>query len=130
MRFRAFLGPAVERLIESARARGRDLASLGHAIRAYDLQTGHVAVSRTLCRDLLITAGVSMPTAAELAEEWVVRADFLLPEADDGAADVVIGNPPYIRYDDLSDDLAAQYRSTCQPCAAGVTFTSGSSNGP
>jgi adenine-specific DNA-methyltransferase len=107
----AFLGPAVERLIKSARAQGRDLASLGHAIRAYDLQTEHVAVSRALCRDLLITAGVSMSTAVELAEEWVARGDFLLPEADDGAADVVIGNPPYIRYDDLSDDLAARYRS-------------------
>jgi adenine-specific DNA-methyltransferase len=108
----AFLGPAVERLIKSARAQGRDLASLGHAIRAYDLQVEHVAVSRALCRDFLITAGVSMSTAAELSEEWVARADFLLPEADDNAADVVIGNPPYIRYDDLSDDLAARYRST------------------
>ena len=24
----------------------------------------------------------------------------------------MIGNPPYVRYDDLSDDLAARYRST------------------
>jgi hypothetical protein len=108
----AFLGPAVERLIKSAQSRGRDLASLGTAIRAYDLQAEHVEGSRALCRDLLITAGVPGPAAGELARQWVARADFLLPEADASAADVVIGNPPYVRYDDLSDDLAARYRST------------------
>lgn len=108
----AFLGPAVERLIKSARLRGRDLASLGNAVRAYDLQAEHVVASRALCRDLLTTAGVPGSTAAELAGEWVTRADFLLPGAEDTFADVVIGNPPYIRYDDLPDDLAALYRKT------------------
>ncbi len=29
---------------------------------------------------------------------------------DDGPADIVIGNPPYIRYDDLSDEIAVEYR--------------------
>ena len=108
----AFLGPVVERLIESAQTHGRALASLGQAIRAYDLQPEHVEVSRALCRDLLITAGVPVSTADELAKEWVDHADFLLPEVDVDPADVVIGNPPYIRYDDLSDDLATWYRST------------------
>ena len=44
------------------------------------------------------------------------HADFLLADMlsgiEDSPADVVIGNPPYIRYDDLADDLAALYRST------------------
>ncbi|MEU0793833.1 Eco57I restriction-modification methylase domain-containing protein [Amycolatopsis sp. NPDC005961] len=108
----AFLGPVVERLIASARTYERDLASLGDAVRAYDLQAEHVEISRALCRDLLITAGAPVTVAAELAAEWISPADFLLPEVDESAADVVIGNPPYIRYDDLSDDLAARYRRT------------------
>jgi hypothetical protein len=108
----AFLGPIVERLLESAQTYGRRPASLGHAIRAYDLQPEHVEASRALCRDLLITAGLLGPTADELAKEWVNLADFLLPGVDSKTADVVIGNPPYIRYDDLSDDLATRYRST------------------
>lgn len=116
----AFLGPAVERLIRSAQAHGRDPASLHHAIRAYDLQAGHVEASRALCRDLLATAGVPVSAAAELSREWVARADFLLPDradllspdVEDSPADVVIGNPPYIRYDDLPDDLATRYRRT------------------
>ena len=39
------------------------------------------------------------------------HADFLLADMlsaiNDGPADVVIGNPPYIRYDDLADELRA-----------------------
>src|SRR5262249_30220119 len=93
-----------------AQTHRHDLASLGDAIRAYDLQVEHVEVCRTLCRSLLITAGTPVSAADALAEEWVRHADFLLSEADDGAADVVIGNPPYIRYDDLADDSAARYR--------------------
>ncbi|WP_432948269.1 Eco57I restriction-modification methylase domain-containing protein [Kribbella sp. CA-253562] len=107
----AFLGPAVERLIESAQRHKRDLASLGAAIRAYDLQLEHVEASRALCRDLLVAAGSTLSTADALAEVWVGHADFLLAEMVDRTADVVIGNPPYIRYDDLSDELASQYRS-------------------
>lgn len=108
----AFLGPVVERLLESAQVHEHPLSSLGHAIRAYDLQAEHVEVSRALCRDLLIRAGASLASAQELATEWVSHADFLLPGVDTDAADVVIGNPPYIRYDDLSDELATWYRKT------------------
>lgn len=107
----AFLGPVVERLIASAKIYKRDPASLGDAIRAYDLQAEHVDASRGLCRSLLITAGAPESTAEALVEEWIDQADFLLAEVSDKSADVVIGNPPYIRYDDLSDDLAARYRS-------------------
>jgi hypothetical protein len=110
----------VERLIASAQRRGRDLASLGDALRSYDLQTEHVDTCQALCRGLLTAAGVSDSVAAELAGCWVRHADFLLtgqlgevdghPEIEERPADVVIGNPPYIRYDDLADDIVARYR--------------------
>jgi hypothetical protein len=113
----AFLGPTVERLIASAQGHGRDLASLGDAIRSYDLQVEHVQICRALCRELLVAAGESESAASAMAERWVRHADFLLTglltetEIEDRPADVVIGNPPYIRYDDLTDDLAALYRN-------------------
>jgi adenine-specific DNA-methyltransferase len=75
-----------------------------------------VSVCRTLCRSLLVAAGESTSTASALAERWVQHADFLftglISGIEDRPADIVIGNPPYIRYDDLADDLAAVYRST------------------
>lgn len=123
----AFLGPVVERLIASAKGHGRDLCALGDAIRAYDLQSAQVEASRALCHDLLSDAGVAGEAAKKLADVWVQRADFLLradgtlPEmreplagVDDHPADVVIGNPPYIRYDDLPESLAVRYRSDWQ----------------
>lgn len=108
----AFLGPAVERLIASAQTHQRGFESLGPAIRAYDLQPEHVETSRRLCRDLLVEAGADAATADSLASEWVDGADFLLAGSDGETADVVIGNPPYIRYDDLTDELASAYRNT------------------
>jgi adenine-specific DNA-methyltransferase len=106
----AFLYQAVERLLISASAHGRPLASLKSAIRAYDLQIGHVEVCRALCRDLLSEAGASAATASALAKQWVQQADFLLDPTDQMPANVVIGNPPYIRYDDLPEELTAEYR--------------------
>lgn len=91
---------------------GRDVASLARAIQAYDLQAEHVQTSRALCRELLIVAGVERCVADMLAEKWVEQADFLLPEVATQPADLVVGNPPYIRYDDLPDDLAVRYRRT------------------
>lgn len=112
----AFLGPAVERLITSAQEHGKALTSLVEAIRAYDVQPEHVQVCRALCYDLLAKAGEPASTASALAERWVRHADFLLTGLrsgiEDSSADIVIGNPPYIRYDDLADDLAALYRKT------------------
>jgi len=112
----AFLGPAVERLIASALRRGRELASLGDAVRAYDLQAEHVKTCRALCRDLLAAAGESGSTASALADRWVRQADFLFSDLfsgiEDRPADVVVGNPPYIRYDDLAPDMATLYRGT------------------
>jgi adenine-specific DNA-methyltransferase len=108
----AFLRRAVERLLANALAHDRPLASLDRAIRAYDLQLDHVELCRDLCRDLLKEAGASFATASELAHQWVEHADFLLSDVDHRPADLVVGNPPYIRYDDLPDDLAAEYRDT------------------
>lgn len=119
----AFLGPAVERLIASARSYGHDIGSLHEAVRAFDLQPEHVEAARERIEAALRDAGLS---ATSLSRHWIQHADFLLPVdsdvlpgmggpvpgADVRMADVVIGNPPYIRYDDLPDDLASLYRGT------------------
>lgn len=107
----AFLGPVLARLIDSATAYGRPLATLSDAIRAFDLQPGHVDASRALCVDLLTEAGATFEEAQNLVANWVQQSDFLLADLGDLSADVVVGNPPYIRYDDLDCDTAAAYRA-------------------
>lgn len=109
----AFLGPAAERLIASAVAHGVPFRQLAGCVRGYDLQEKHVETCRVVVRGLLLDAGSDPDTASILSESWVATADFLLDDIA-GSADVVVGNPPYIRYDDLGDDLAAAYRARWQ----------------
>ncbi|MBA3021262.1 MAG: Eco57I restriction-modification methylase domain-containing protein [Actinobacteria bacterium] len=114
----AFLLPMVERLAASAKIHGRDLRSLGGAIRAWELQPANVVVLRSGVRQVLVDAGALELDAHHLAHEWIIEGDFLLPDGDDlltadvaqVKADVVVGNPPYIRFDDLDDAVAAAYR--------------------
>ncbi|WP_369055118.1 Eco57I restriction-modification methylase domain-containing protein [Kineococcus terrestris] len=109
----AFLLPAVERLVRSAQLRGRDLSDLEGAVQAWELLPATVAELRG--RLLTLLAGLDVPTALaqHLAAAWVRQGDFLLAELDDelyGKVDVVIGNPPYIRIEDLPVDVTAEYR--------------------
>lgn len=107
----AFLGPAVDRLVESATRHGHQLSALTDSIRAFDIQPQHVQASRDLCEQKLKEAGAPSELANHLASTWVRHGDFLLDTGDEQGADVVIGNPPYIRYDDLSEETAAAYRA-------------------
>lgn len=117
----AFLGPMVERLIESCRRHGRDLASTSDAITATDLLPDNVAASRCVVDELLTDAGLAAETADSLAAMWVTTNDYLLTQPEyDGlfgamtvpSVDFVIGNPPYIRPEDVPTSLYETYRRT------------------
>lgn len=109
----AFLGPMVERLAESCDAHGRQIADARSAISAGDLQPGNVAASRTTVESVLVGLGHSPDVCLELAEAWVHHDDFLLSEHRYGIADFAVGNPPYIRLEDVSPERSAAYRSAC-----------------
>ncbi|WP_229812274.1 Eco57I restriction-modification methylase domain-containing protein [Lentzea flava] len=117
----AFLLPAVERLLASIAATGRSVdEGLKTAIAAFDLQPQHVAHCREAIFALLQDRGVSREVSVVLARHWVRASDYLL-SAQAGAdlinpgvqpdVDVVIGNPPYIRIEEMDDEVSAQYRS-------------------
>lgn len=106
----AFLRPIVERLVASAAGHGVSFEDLPGAIRGYDLQKVHVETSRRLVAGILRDAGASHQTAQSLSEHWVRVGDFLLDD-DERPVDLVVGNPPYIRTEDLGDDVEAAYRA-------------------
>ncbi len=105
----AFLGPMIERLVESCRKLGRSLSECQNSLRAYELDEKSVARARTVVEDLLVDHGAKNPLAKKLADAWVVNGDYLL-DADTGQADFIIGNPPYVRLEDIPEDTASVYR--------------------
>ncbi len=109
----AFLGPMVERLVESCARHCRAVTDAAHAVLAFDLVAGNAERACKLATTTLEAAGVDQGTAAAIAAGWVRDADFLLSEHEHASADFVIGNPPYIRLENVSPDRSAAYRSAC-----------------
>ncbi|MEV0327100.1 Eco57I restriction-modification methylase domain-containing protein [Micromonospora echinospora] len=109
----AFLLPLTERLSASAREQGKTLSDLADSVRAFDLLPENVDVSRELVRHALVQDGWDKEEAATLAEKWVSQGDYLLGTGETASADVVVGNPPYIRLEDVPAGRMAAYRSVC-----------------
>jgi adenine-specific DNA-methyltransferase len=105
----AFLRPAIERLLRSARSMHRDPDDLRDAIAAYDIDPMHVADARAVACETLRAGGLPDCRARALAESWVRERDFLMaPETPRFGA--VVGNPPYVRIEQIAPVLQAEYR--------------------
>ena len=111
----AFLAPIVERLAESCARYGRSLADMGQAIRAFDVLDRNVDAARESVAARLVELGQPADVAASLSSQWVSRGDFLLGAGFDGSlqADFVVGNPPYVRLEDIPTEVSAAYRFEC-----------------
>jgi hypothetical protein len=105
----AFLLPAVSRLIEAAKREGRPIGSLADAILAFDIDATHVAKTQAALVKVLRVHGVGRAVSQRLVEAWVKEGDFLLAPIN-RRVDVAVGNPPYIRIEQLSEALQAEYR--------------------
>lgn len=108
----AFLGPMLDRLIESASNHGRRVADLGSAVRGLDLSILNVERARKLAVDRLVDGGVRAPRAERLAKSWIRVGDFLLDQ-ELCEVDFVLGNPPYIRLENVPASRTQAYRTAC-----------------
>jgi hypothetical protein len=109
----AFLVPMVERLLTSAALHGRAVTELEAAIRARDLLPANVVTADAAIEAALTRLGLTTEVAAELAQCWVKQGDFLLEDHKPESADFVLGNPPYIRLENVSPSRSAAYRDVC-----------------
>jgi hypothetical protein len=109
----AFLVPMTERLIDSCRRHGRPLGDIAGALVAYDLLPSNVELARKAVASALIESGVTADEASAVAEGCVRCGDFLLSDHGDLTADFALGNPPYIRLEDMPADRGAAYRRAC-----------------
>lgn len=110
----AFLGLILKRLLAAKAKHAEDepWLALRDCIRGWDLQVEHVEASRRLVLDQVMRAGCPSAEAESLADSWLHVGDFLLAEQMRGA-DLVVGNPPYIRIEDIPVELLSAYRAAC-----------------
>lgn len=113
----AFVVPIVERLV-AARPSGRLWPELRDCVRGWDLQPHHVDTCRRRALEILVAGGCPRGDAEGLVRAWFVAGDFLLDTEPGQRADVVVGNPPYIRIGNLDPAMLAAYRAAC-PTMAG-----------
>jgi adenine-specific DNA-methyltransferase len=99
----AFLLPMIRRLLVSLCAHGRPITDARHAIYAYELDDRSAALVVSTAEQELRQHEIDSATALSIASGWVTVGYYLLASPEEGACDIVVGNPPYIRYDDLPE---------------------------
>ncbi len=107
----AFLAGMVRRLVASARRHRNPIGQAEGAIQAFDIDGHSVASARETVIATLTELKVAPSVATRLAKQWIRHADFLEASLAMPYADFVIGNPPYIRLEDIPERKADSYRN-------------------
>jgi len=112
-----FLLPIIERLLAAWREHGGNVSfadtELGKAIRGVELHRETFVLTRKTVINRLIKEGISASMASKLADQWLIRGDFLL-ERQNVRFDFVVGNPPYVRQELIPAPLLSEYRRRYQ----------------
>ncbi|MEU3048904.1 Eco57I restriction-modification methylase domain-containing protein [Streptomyces sp. NPDC006984] len=109
----AFLTVVASRISASCHAHQRPITDAIDAVRAFDLLGRNVEQSRALITERLQEEGWEPKDARKVGTAWVKQGDYLLQSDSEHRADYVVGNPPYIRLEDVPDDRMAAYRRAC-----------------
>ena len=109
----AFLVPIVERLSKSLRRHGLELADALESLRAYDLLPRNINASRLVLRRLLVDDGWPSEDVEAVLDKWLRIGDYLLLPLEGRSADFVVGNPPYIRIEEVPEQRMQAYRRAC-----------------
>lgn len=106
----AFLVPMALRLASACLRQGRPPIDCESSLIAYELEEVSARKARGTVADALRTVGVDRPTAEHLAFHWVRAGDYLFEAPRLPLADFVIGNPPYIRLEEIPAGTVDLYR--------------------
>ena len=108
-----FLTEIITRLVKSYTRYGGRLENaateLAHCIVAVDIDASVISKCHTSVQITLEQLGLAEIDAATLAEQWLMNADFLLYPWNE-EFDFVVGNPPYLRIEDVPKAQLTEYR--------------------
>lgn len=105
----AFLGPMISRLVACCSRLGHALEHCENSLRAYEVDFASAERARAVVNHLLTSLAVDPAVAAFLSKSWVRTEDYLL-EQNSVEADFVVGNPPYVRLEEIPAETALHYR--------------------
>lgn len=106
----AFAVPVVERLLRSAAKHGVAPGELTTTLVFVDVDPAAVDASAAAVTEVLLVSGVAEEDAAALVHAWFRVADFLLDNVTSTPARWVVGNPPYLRIEDVPERRRRAYR--------------------
>ncbi len=106
----AFVAVAVDRLLISSRRLGIDPETLGKAICAIEVDAETLALARENVRGVLLRREVAPETAEALLDSWFKQGDFLFQPLEPRFV-FAVGNPPYVRIEQIHRDLQREYRA-------------------
>jgi hypothetical protein len=107
----AFLSAMVRRLMVSSERHGIPLSRATAALQAFEIDPDAAEKAVGVVRATLVSMKVASATAEKLARSWIKVGDFLEASLCFPIADFVIGNPPYIRLEEIPERKAAMYRN-------------------
>ena len=110
----AFLVVVAKRLVESTRRRNKPFCADGIAaqVLAWELNPAAADEARAAVREVFRAAKLSERSATYIADSWVRTGDFLLADIELGCVDVVVGNPPYMRWSRIPAAMRRRYETT------------------
>ena len=114
----AFIIPIVKRLCNSVFIHHRSIESLYDCILGIDIDEHSAKICRDNIEEVLVSEGFSQSDAKSLATSWIVSEDFLLNSYSD--FDIVLGNPPYIRSEELSIESRHNYANKLETVTLGT----------
>lgn len=86
------------------------VAQLIGRIKALDIVSKSIEKAKYRTIHLLEEHGYTCKESRDVADSWFIRSDFLLTEISEKFTHI-IGNPPYVRVENIPKDLLGLYRS-------------------
>ncbi len=107
----AFAVRMAQRLVASCYRLGRPIADSAGSLVVYELDTTSASAARAAISATLRSCGVTDETATVLVAAWLRTGDYLLDAQRLPPADFIMGNPPYVRLEEIDKNVAALYRA-------------------